>query len=542
MELTEYFKKCIKLITFVDLPISRKFFLFSLGVAFWFLVMFIVSLATNMSINEKTNKIINHVMPYDRTTQKITRKLQSLSVDASEIMETSDISFLDRKLDTSKIKLSDIRSFINALTHGGDVHDMQRDTKEYIENLTVTPLSEDLDEKYSKSLLPLVESLDANLDELATIKLAMLTDNGSEKNQLASLNLSMLPGSGNDQLAEKMREYKQLLSTAISYSNKFSVQAKNLYTVNSEKIRSTASLNSSSISRAFAEPVKSIITQIRELSEGKADFSKNIQVRSKDEIGTLTSDFNDLMDEFKEFSTFKKVIEEDDSLEDVYARLGNIFSDKFALEKFAIYEVNNSQNKMKPVYPPMMDNREIFCNEEILSDCNLCKVKKTGHIISSAEYPKICKKFRSDLDKIHICIPMIIGGVIGGVTQFLFDQKYFDAEGSDIRIYKYNQYIKESLPVIEAKRLMSTLRESALKDPLTGLYNRRFLQEYTQTLISGVLRRKKNIGLIMCDLDYFKQVNDVYGHNVGDAILKDTASLIKKNIRAADLAIRFGEI
>jgi hypothetical protein len=100
MELTEYFKKCIKLITFVDLPISRKFFLFSLGVAFWFLVMFIVSLATNMSINEKTNKIINHVMPYDRTTQKITRKLQSLSVDASEIMETSDISFLDRKLDS----------------------------------------------------------------------------------------------------------------------------------------------------------------------------------------------------------------------------------------------------------------------------------------------------------------------------------------------------------------------------------------------------------------------------------------------------------
>ncbi|TNF55864.1 GGDEF domain-containing protein, partial [bacterium] len=289
-----------------------------------------------------------------------------------------------------------------------------------------------------------------------------------------------------------------------------------------------------------AEPVKSIITQIRELSEGRADFSKNIQVRSKDEIGILTRDFNDLMDEFKEFSTFKKVIEEDDSLEDVYARLGSIFSEKFALDNFTIYEVNNSQNKMKPVYPPMMDNKELYCNEEILSNCNLCKVKKTGHIVSSADYPKICKKFRSDVDKIHVCIPMIIGGVIGGVTQFLFDEKYFATEGSDIRIYKYNQYIKESLPVIEAKRLMSTLRESALKDPLTGLYNRRFLQEYTETLISGVIRRKKNIGLIMCDLDYFKQVNDVYGHNIGDAILKDTASVIRQNIRAADLAIRFG--
>ncbi|UCF87356.1 MAG: HAMP domain-containing protein, partial [Nitrospiraceae bacterium] len=432
-DLTDYFKKFIKIITFVDLPISKKFFLFSIGVAFWFLVMFIVSIATNISINAKTNKIINHVMPYDRTTQKITRKLQSLSVDASEIMETSDVSFLDRKVDTSKVKISDIRSFINALTHGGEVHDMQRDSKEYIENLIVTPLSEGLDDKYSTSLLPLVDSLDANLDELATLKLAMLTDNEIGNNQLASLNLSVLPDSGseNDQLAEKVRQYKELLSTAISYSNKFSVQAKNLYTVNSQKIRSTAKLNSSiiftvlfmstailivftfSISRAFAEPVKSIITQIRELSEGRADFSKNIQVRSKDEIGILTRDFNDLMDEFKEFSTFKKVIEEDDSLEDVYARLGNIFSEKFALEKFTIYEVNNSQNKMKPVYPPMMDNKELYCNEEILSNCNLCKVKKTGHIVSSADYQRICKKFRSDVDKIHVCIPMIIGGVIG---------------------------------------------------------------------------------------------------------------------------------
>jgi hypothetical protein len=226
-DLTEYFKKFIKLITFVDLPISRKFFLFSIGVAFWFLIMFVVSIATNMSINAKTNKIINHVMPYDRTTQKITRKLQSLSVDASEIMETSDVSFLDRKIDTSKVKISDIRSFINALTYGGEVHDMQRDSKEYIENLIVTPLSKDLDYKYSKSLLPLVDSLDANLDELALLKLAMLTDSEMGNNQMASLNLSVLPDirSEHDQLTEKIREYKEILSTALSYSNKFSVQA-----------------------------------------------------------------------------------------------------------------------------------------------------------------------------------------------------------------------------------------------------------------------------------------------------------------------------
>jgi diguanylate cyclase (GGDEF)-like protein len=87
---------------------------------------------------------------------------------------------------------------------------------------------------------------------------------------------------------------------------------------------------------------------------------------------------------------------------------------------------------------------------------------------------------------------------------------------------------------------MNTLQESALKDSLTGLYNRRFLQEYTETLIAGVLRRGKSVGLMMCDLDFFKQVNDLYGHNVGDNVLKETCEIIKKCIRSSDLVIRFG--
>lgn len=140
----------------------------------------------------------------------------------------------------------------------------------------------------------------------------------------------------------------------------------------------------------------------------------------------------------------------------------------------------------------------------------------------------------------HICIPMIIGGKTGGVAQFLFDKHKTADEGKDKKIFRAGQYIKESLSVIEAKRLTNTLKESALKDSLTGLYNRRFLQEYTETLISGVLRREKTVGLIMCDLDFFKQVNDFYGHNIGDSVLQETAKIIKKCIRSSDLVIRFG--
>ena len=87
---------------------------------------------------------------------------------------------------------------------------------------------------------------------------------------------------------------------------------------------------------------------------------------------------------------------------------------------------------------------------------------------------------------------------------------------------------------------MQTLRESAMVDPLTGLYNRRFLQEHTAQLISGALRRKTQIGLLVCDLDYFKQVNDAHGHDAGDQVLRETSIVMKKTVRDSDIVIRFG--
>ena len=108
------------------------------------------------------------------------------------------------------------------------------------------------------------------------------------------------------------------------------------------------------------------------------------------------------------------------------------------------------------------------------------------------------------------------------------------------KVYRARRYVRESVSVIEAKRLMGALRDSALKDQLTGLHNRRFLQEYTESLVAGVLRRGSRIGLIMCDLDYFKQVNDLYGHHAGDSVLKELAQIMRRSVREADIVIRFG--
>jgi diguanylate cyclase (GGDEF)-like protein/PAS domain S-box-containing protein len=92
----------------------------------------------------------------------------------------------------------------------------------------------------------------------------------------------------------------------------------------------------------------------------------------------------------------------------------------------------------------------------------------------------------------------------------------------------------------ELKRLNKELEQLALKDPHTGLYNYRFLNEALEVNFSRAERNFASLSLIMMDLDYFKSVNDVYGHVFGDLILRQLAVRLNKIVRPYDVLIRYG--
>jgi len=138
----------------------------------------------------------------------------------------------------------------------------------------------------------------------------------------------------------------------------------------------------------------------------------------------------------------------------------------------------------------------------------------------------------------YLCVPILAQGEALGILhiQATEEQPNFgEAEMS----FKTTFAAQVGLSVANI-RLRDALRAQSTKDPLTGLYNRRYLSEMLQREIRRAARSELPLGVMMLDLDHFKRFNDTYGHEAGDAVLRETASFLGRSIRAEDFVCRYG--
>lgn len=101
----------------------------------------------------------------------------------------------------------------------------------------------------------------------------------------------------------------------------------------------------------------------------------------------------------------------------------------------------------------------------------------------------------------------------------------------------------ETEVALQNQKLLETnkkLGELSIRDPLTGLYNHRFLQERVVEEFNRAMRHHRPLSCILVDLDHFRQINETWGHAVGDEILKESAEILNKSSRLSDLVARFG--
>jgi diguanylate cyclase (GGDEF)-like protein len=145
-----------------------------------------------------------------------------------------------------------------------------------------------------------------------------------------------------------------------------------------------------------------------------------------------------------------------------------------------------------------------------------------------------------------LCLPMMAHGNAVGVLHLEFQggtSVRYDSGTESARDSQQRLAISAASQIalsLASLQLRETLREQAIRDPLTRLFNRRFLEESLERELQLAARRKQSIAVLFLDLDHFKRFNDNFGHDAGDLVLQSLADLFRNFFRATDICCRYG--
>ncbi|MGB9835604.1 MAG: diguanylate cyclase [Candidatus Saccharicenans sp.] len=181
-----------------------------------------------------------------------------------------------------------------------------------------------------------------------------------------------------------------------------------------------------------------------------------------------------------------------------------------------------------------------------LDDCWAIR-KGTPYFVVNPDRELLCPhlKHSDEVKNPVACLPLNSGGeTLGLMVVFCCQDEQPGGSNLEEEIeYKRQKLITFSQRVAMALanvRLQEHLKELSIRDPLTGLYNRRYLEETLEREFIRARRARQPVSIIMLDIDHFKKFNDTYGHEAGDYVLQAIAGTIKKAVRAEDIICRFG--
>lgn len=177
-------------------------------------------------------------------------------------------------------------------------------------------------------------------------------------------------------------------------------------------------------------------------------------------------------------------------------------------------------------------------NEIIIPDECWALRRGMAHL-SSVDSPNLyCHHIQKNLNKANtLCIPMVAQGETIGLL-------YLESN-SEAMINQNQRHLAEAISKqiaisLANLKLRETLQDQSFCDPLTGLFNRRYLDVSMERELHRIVREEKPLGIIMLDVDYFKKFNDTFGHEAGDIVLKNISRFLQENVRQSDIACRFG--
>jgi len=192
-------------------------------------------------------------------------------------------------------------------------------------------------------------------------------------------------------------------------------------------------------------------------------------------------------------------------------------------------------------------SREMLDVAALWGDCELaadgfgpqdCWALRTGHlhVVMAGDPTAECRHSASG-EHSYCCLPLMAHGEAIGIVHFQMIEPGELPQPVLSMVTMFTEHVGLSVANI---RLREALRSQSIRDPLTGLYNRRYLEEMLERETRRAVRAEHGLGVLMLDLDHFKKFNDTYGHDAGDTVLRETAKFLLKSVRAEDIVCRFG--
>ncbi len=194
----------------------------------------------------------------------------------------------------------------------------------------------------------------------------------------------------------------------------------------------------------------------------------------------------------------------------------------------ALYAHNNSRNCLVPV--ASWGGTDVSPGGFAPERCWALR-RGQSHCVTEPGRDIVCG--HASAGEVYHCEPLLAGGEVIGVL-------YLQGRiGSESR-FRMNVLAENIASALVNHRLQRSLREQTIRNPLTGLFNRRYMEEMLKLEIARASRSGTPLSLVMCDIDHFKRFNDEFGHDAGDAVLQVVAAEMRSRFRDGDVVCRFG--
>jgi len=324
-----------------------------------------------------------------------------------------------------------------------------------------------------------------------------------------------------------------------------------------------ALLSSLLIARRIAMPLTALTRAAAELAAGK--FDTRVEADRRDEIGALARAFNEMAGGLKEsqgkllaygreleskvaartaelsernreitlFGRINDFLQASDTEAEAYSVISRTATQLFPEDSGALFVISASRNMVEAnatwgtapppnvVFPP--------------GDCWALR-RGQGHLAVGNEVR--CRHASGD-SRAYACLPLVAHGETLGILHVLGGEQA--GEDRMKETFRLAKGFAENIGLAIANlKLRDAMRSLSIRDPLTGLFNRRYAEEALVQEIFRAKRQSVQIAVMMLDIDHFKQFNDSFGHDGGDAVLRELGAYLKDQVRGGDVICRYG--